>query len=544
MRTLRPAYVIAATLCLASVCRADGLPPADRPIPVVIDHFVDELQRADEVTPAPQADEATLVRRLTLDLVGRIPTLAEAEAYTSSTDPDKRERLVERLLAPPAFARFQAAQFDAMLGGTVAGGDRRRGGVSEYLHAALKDGKTWDRIFRELMLPDPADPGQKGAVEYLRARVADHDRLTNDVSVAFFGVNVSCAQCHDHPHVADWKQDHFYGMKSFFARSYEAGGAVGERGAGLVKFKPTKGPERTARLMFLTGAEVKTDTLRELTKEEQKKEKEAADRAKSSKKPPPAPAFSARAKLVELSLKEGPSDYFARSFVNRVWHRLLGRGLVMPLDQMHAENPPSHPELLAWLARDTAAHGYDLRRLVRGIAMSRAYSRSSRFESESQPPSKYFAVATLKPLTPGQLATSLRLASTDPTAFEKLNGDELEKRLEEIENSARGFAASIAQPTDDFQIGVGEALLFSNSERAARDFLGDGGGTLLGRVKSMTDPREAIGLLVRAAYGRPATADELEAMTKYVARRGDRPVEAYRQVLWAVLTASEFRFCY
>ena len=92
--------------------------------------------------------------------------------------------------------------------------------------------------FRELMLPDDSDPRQKGAAEYLRARVTDHDRLTNDVSVAFFGVNVSCAQCHDHPHVADWKQDRFYGMKSFFARSFEAGGTVGERGVGLLKFKP------------------------------------------------------------------------------------------------------------------------------------------------------------------------------------------------------------------------------------------------------------------------------------------------------------------
>ena len=544
MRTLRAVWALILALSLSAPGRAADRPPADRPIPAVIDHFVDDLLKADEITPASQADDATLVRRLTLDLAGRIPTLAEAEEYVNSSDPGKRSKLVERLLASPAFVRFQAAQFDVMLNSTVAGGDRRRGGVGEYLLAALQDGKSWDRIFRELMLPDESDPRQKGAVEYLRARVKDHDQLTNDVSVAFFGVNVSCAQCHDHPHVTDWKQDHFYGMKSFFARSFEAGGQVGERGVGLIKFKPTRGPERTAKLLFLTGSEVQTDTLREPTREEQKKEKEFTDKAKAKKGPPPAPAFSARKKLVELALSDGQNEFFARAFVNRIWHRLLGRGLVEPLDQMHAANEPSHPELLAWLARDTARHGYDLKRLVRGIVLSRTYSRSSRYDSESHPPSKYFAVARLKALTPGQLATSLKLTGTDPATFEKLKGDELEKRLEGIESSARGFASAIAQPTDDFQIGVGEALLFSNSDRAAKEFLTDGSGTLLGRVKAMTDPREAIGLMVKTAYGRPPTPEELSALVDYVTRRNDRPAEAYRQVLWALMTASEFRFCY
>jgi hypothetical protein len=514
--------------------------PADRPVEAAIDHYVGTLLMRDAITPAPRADDAALVRRLTLDLVGRIPTVAEADGYVNSADPDKRAKLVDRLIASPGFARFQAVQFDAMLTGP-AGPDRRRGGVGDYLAAALKDGKTWDRVFRELMLPDDSDPRQKGAAEYLRGRANDLDRMTVDVSVAFFGVNVSCAQCHDHPHVADWKQDHFYGMKSFFARTYEAGGKVAERPAGLVKFKPTKGPERSAKLMFLTGATVETDTVRKLTKEEMK---DAGGKGNKSARPAPPPKFSARAKLVELALRPGESDYFARSIANRMWHRFLGHGLVNPLDQMHSENPPSHPELLAWLARDTAAHGYDLRRLVRGIVMSDTYSRASKYPTESHPPAKYFAVSQLKPLTPTQLATSLKLAAADPAAFEGLKADELEKKIEGIENSARGFASQIAQPTDDFQVGVGEALLFSNGDRVAKEFLTDGGGSLLGRVKAMEDPAEAVALLVKAAFNRPATDEELEALTEYVRKRSDRPAEAYRQVLWALLTSAEFRFCY
>ncbi len=102
--------------------------------------------------------------------------------------------------------------------------------------------------------------------------------------------------------------------------------------------------------------------------------------------------------------------------MNRIWHRLFGQGLVMPLDQMHSANPPSHPELLAWLARDLADHGYDLKRLIRGLVLSRAYARGSRWEGSEPPRPSLFAVALVRPLTPMQLATSLRLATVDPAS--------------------------------------------------------------------------------------------------------------------------------
>jgi len=544
MRTLCFATVAVLGFCAFGQTRAAELLPNNRPIEVVIDHYGDTLLKTDEITAGPQADDATLIRRLTLDLVGRIPTTAETDEYVKSKEPQKRAKLIDRLIASPGFVRHQASQFDVMLNNTVAGGDARKGTVRDYLAAALKEGKSWDKIFRELMLPNEADPKQKGASEYLRGRLTDADKLTNDVSVAFFGVNVSCAQCHDHPLVADWKQDHFFGMKSFLARTYDAGGFLAEREAGLIKFKPAKGVERSAKLMFLTGTEVKTDTLRELSKDEQKKEKEFTDKSKANKTAPPAPAFSARAKLVDLALKPGESEFFARSIVNRLWHRFLGAGLVNPLDQMHSENPPAMPELLTWLARDVAANGYDLKRLTRGIVMSKTYSRSSVNTSQSLPASKYFAIAKLKPMTPLQLATSLKIATADPTTFDNLKPDEFEKRIESLESAARGFAGSIAQPTDDFQIGVGEALLFSNSDRAIKEFLNDSGGTLLGKVKTLKDNGEIADLMVKTVFGRAAKVEERTAIAEYLQKRNDRPLEAQKHVLWALVTSAEFRFNY
>src|SRR5262245_3459988 len=327
------------------------------------------------------------MRRLTLDLNGRIPTAEETRAYLADPNPSKRDQLVERLLTAPAFVRHQAVEFDAVLMPPSPDGGKpgRTSSLREYLQTAFADNRPWDRVFRELLLPDAADPKQKGAAEFLRSRVKDLDRLTTDVSSLFFGVNISCAQCHDHPLVADWKQDHFYGMKSFFARSFEAGQFVGERDFGAVKFVPNKGKEKQAQVMFLSGKVLEVPNLREPTKEEQKKDREAVEAARKSNKPPEPPSVSLRAKLVETALEPGGRDFFARAAANRLWYRFFGQGLVMPLDQMHSANKPSHPDLLAWLARDLAGHGYDLRRLVRGLVSSRAYARASRSDDPSEP---------------------------------------------------------------------------------------------------------------------------------------------------------------
>ena len=538
MRTLH-LTVPAIALLLAAVgpAPADELLPPAKPLEQVVDHYVDALLKEQNVKPAARADDATLLRRLTLDLIGRIPTAAELKAYLESHAPDKRIKLVDRLMAAPGFVRHQADEFDAML--MPGSRDRLRG----YLLLALKENRPWDRIFRELVLPDDKNPAQKGASEFLRYRVRDLDKLTNEVSTTFFGVNVSCAQCHDHPKVEDWKQDHFYGMKAFFARTFDNGGFLAEREYGEVRFKTTKGQDRLAKMMFLTGKAVEAPAaLKKPTGAEQKKERAFFESFKKKRQPPPPPKFSARAQLVELVLQPGQNEFFARSIVNRMWHRVFGRGLVMPLDQMHSENPPSHPELLQWLARDLVQHKYDLRRLMRGLVLSETYARDSRYEAALQPAPRLFAVARVRALTPMQLAASLRLAASDPITLSAGKPDDVERRLESLENSARGLARDFDQPSDDFQVSVTEALLFSNSERLLREVLSDGGDRLVGRLKQLKDTKELIDVAVRSVLSRPATAEEQKVLGEYLKQRAGRPVEACRQVVWALLASPEFRF--
>lgn len=538
----RSIYVFALALCWAISARAsaDDLLPPETPIEQAIDHYVNTKLQTAGVSAAAQADDANLLRRTMLDLVGRIPTPAEAKVYVADQSPDKRVKLVDRLLASPAFVRQQTAEFDALLmNGT--GKDLR-----EYLSKAFTEKRRWDQMFRDMVAGEADDKEQKGAIRFVAARAQDQDKLTNDTSVLFFGVNVSCAKCHDHPLVADWTQDHYYGMFSFFSRTYDVGEFLGEREYGQVNYKTVGGESRDAKLMFLTGAVIDEPASQEPDENAKKEERKRLEELKKSKQPPPLPAYSRRAQLVDAALKDEQNTFFSRAIVNHLWNRFFGRGLVHPVDQMHSENPASHPDLLAWLARDVRARGYDLAPLIRGIALSQAYARSSRWDSaDKRPDDGLFAVAQVRPLKPWQYGTLLKLATVSPDRFPAdISLEDLDQRMQGLEGAGRGLTNQFELPTADFQVGVDEALLFSNSERIAKELLPDGKDNLVGKLADCADHRQAAETAVWSIYSRPPSEDELTALAEYLAKREDRLPEARRQLVWALLTSSECRFNY
>lgn len=518
-----------------AVVRADDLQPAGKPIAEVIDHYLAAGFQEAKIQPARQAAETTVLRRSMLDLVGRIPASIEVREYLTSKDPQKRTKLVERLIKSDEYVEHQSYVFDNF----IANGN---GGIRNYLKTAIQENRTWDRVFRDILIGDPKDKKTREASAFLVARAKDIDRLTNDVSIVFFGVNVSCAKCHDHPLVDDWKQDHFYGMKSFFNRTFASGKYVGERAYGEVSYKTTKGESRDAKLMFLTGTVIKEPNKKKLSAKERKKLDAEIKRLMKQKKQPPMPKNSRRKKLVELALKSSENRFFAKAIVNRIWHQYMGYGLVMPLDQMHSANPPSHPELLSWLERDFVAHGYDLQRLVKGIVLSKAYARSSRWETSAERPGRsLFAVAEVKPLTPNQLARSLSLASADPESFadEKMKPADRMKRI--VQSASNRHANKFEQPGENFQVSADEALFFTNSPDVQRTYLNGG---LVRRLEQISDDGKAIETAVQAVLSRMPTAEERKLLAAYVAARKDRRKAALSQVVWSLMTSSEFRFNY
>jgi len=530
--------VVTAAELRPSVSKPVPIVSADRAIPEVVDHYIDLRLKSENVAAAPQASDELLVRRLTLDLAGRIPTPREVREYVTSKSKNKRAELVDRLLASPEFLDHQVNEFEWMLMQTTSG-------PREYLAEAFRDGKSWDRIFRDLMLADDAAMEAKGAVDFIKVRVKDQDQLTNDVSRLFFGVNISCAQCHDHPLVEDWKQAHFYGLKSFFNRTYDNGGFIGERDYGLVSYQTPKGEARQAELMFLSGMKPKEPADKEPDGKAKKAEQDLLKKLADKKQPPPKPKFSRRAVLVETALLPDQRTFLARSIVNRLIYRLYGQGLVMPIDQMHAGNPASHPELLEWLARDMADHGFDLTRMIRGLTLAQAYSRESRWESEERPAAELFAVANVRPLSPQQYAASLKLATIDPQLWDTLDSiDAVTRRARAEASSSRDWARSFAPPSDDFQVSVTESLLLANDPKMEADFLSDGSERLVGRLKTLKTPDEQVTAAYSAMFGRSPDEDERALLVEYLTARQDRPLDATRQMVWSLLTGGELRFNY
>ena len=515
-----------------------SLLPKEKSIQEVVDHYVNARLKKEKVEPAELVNEETLIRRITLDLAGRIPTVPEMETFLKSEEADKVETVVDQLIASDSFARHFVNEFDWFLMGD-------RGGMRRYLEEAFKEKKTWDQMFRDIILAkgDGEDATQKELAKFLKDRVKQQDKLTNDVSVAFFGINVSCAQCHDHPEVPSWKQDHYYGMKSFFNRMIENGDFLGEENYGLVKFKTTKGVEKTANLMFLDGKIIDEPERKEPSKEEKEKLKKQRQELAKEKKPLPEPSFSRRAKLVEAALKDD-AGFFSRAIVNRIWYRYFGKGLVAPIDQLHGANLPSHPELLVWLARDFKENGYDLRRLVKGLVLSQTYARSGVWQEESgdRPVHSLFAVREARALTPEQMGSSLVVAATDPYSFNLAKEEDYKKRIAGLENSGRGWNRYFPRPTELFAVDVSEALFLSNNDRVSRDLVSTNGGKLAHRLLQEKDPAKQVEMAFRSTLSRPPSEQEQKLFTQYLAERQDRQDAACSQIVWALMTSAEFRF--
>ncbi len=537
-----PAWLAVGLLLGAShVARAQDLLAPDRPIGEVIDHYVDaKLQKAN-VKPAPPAADTTVVRRLYLDLVGRIPTAVEARQLAGQ--PVDRSKLIESLATSPAFARHNANEFDVLLRNRNADATS----LQPYLLGAFQENRPWDAMFRDLLgaSEPPAKPEAQtkvSAEDFVLKRLKDADALTRDVSSVFLGVNITCAQCHRHPEIKALTQEHFFGMRAFFAFSYEFQGRLLERQhVRVADFKAKSGETRKVTMMFLTGAKVEVDNLPEkelvaAIAEETKLIGEKAKEYAKSKELPPAPKRSARKRLAEIALDDTNREMFAKAIVNRLWLRFYGYGLVMRVDQMHAENEASHPELLNWLARDLIAHKYDLKRLITGLVGSRAYARSS--EWKGTPPAKdLFAVAPTRPLTPAQWAMSYHFAN-QPEVFKPDDSAEVrQKKLAEVEKGAGNFPF-IEQPFDDFQVGIDEPLKLSNDEGMLKAM----GSKLIPELRKLPERRQQIDAAAWTVLSRSATVEEHKLFGEYLEKRKDRPDDGLRQVLWALLNSPEFRF--
>lgn len=494
---------------------------------------------------APLASDAEFLRRITLDLTGCIPTAEQARAFLADSAVDKRVKLIERLLASPEHARHLSEVFDVMLMERRADKHIPRAAWRQYLRESFAANKPWDVLVREMLSSDGSDPKTRAAAKFVLDREAEPNLVTRDISRLFLGMNLQCCQCHDHPLIEDYKQDHYYGIYAFLNRTYvfpdKAKGAVlAEKAEGEVSYQSVFDPAKVTKHPSLR---VPFGVLVLEPKFDKGKEYDVAP-ANGIR---PVPKFSRRAQLApRLVAREDVQ--FKRNAANRLWALMMGRGLVHPLDMDHSANPPSHPELLTLLADEFAAMKFDIRAMLRKLALRKTYQRSSEMPTgmpEAKPTS--YRTANLKALTPEELAWSLMQATGLTDAERKAlgknaNENTLHGRL--VGNVApfvATFASQPGQPEQSFQATLDQALFLANG-RMLRGWLTPRPGNLMDRLLALKDADAMSEELYLSVLTRRPTDEERAEVREYVRSRDkDRPA-ALQELAWALMASAEFRF--
>ncbi len=372
---------------------ASASPAADaRGLTATIDRLIEAKWQATGTQPAPAASDAEFLRRVCLDLTGKIPSASEARDFLDDPAADKRVRLVERLLESPGYSAHMAGTWKELLLPEAASDYRVQYFATDFdpwLRKEFAENHGYDAIVRQVLtvgVTPPNNPrglpiaqGPPSPYAFFAAKDGKPENLAASTARVFLGLRLECAQCHDHP-FARWKRDEFWSYAAFFASVERVGNGDAFFQAREISDRrelAVPGTDRVAQAAFLDGAT-----------------------------PAWVPRVGARAVLADwMTAPENP--YFARATVNRVWAQFFGTGLVDPVDDLGAENAPSHPELLDELARQFVAHRYDFKYLIRAIVASRAYALSSRGDSPAQEDPRLFARAPIRAMTPVQLYESL-----------------------------------------------------------------------------------------------------------------------------------------
>jgi hypothetical protein len=361
----------------------------------------------------------------------------------------------------------------------------------------------------------------------------------------FLGRNVQCAQCHDHPNVDDYKQEHYYGILAFVNRSFlfpNAGvptAIIAEKADGDVNFVSVfdKSKKQSTTLPRMPGGKAKDEP-----KPEKGKEYKVAPAANVR----PVPAFSRR-ELLAAAITSPDNPAFSRTAVNRLWAMMMGRGLVHPLDWDHSGNPPSHPELLDLLTSEFSNHKYDVKWLIREIALSKTYQRSSELPTGiTDPPVDRYLTATLKPLGPEQLGYAL-LQATGQTDAERAalgaKGTEaqLDARLMPRVVPFRGMFSRQAGESQDAFSATLDQTLFLKFNPTIGGMISVRGGNLADRLVKISDADALAEELFVSIYSRRPTADERKDVSDTLKNAKDRSV-AITELIWALVASAEFRF--
>jgi len=526
------------TLVLSLVAGSAGRLDAQTPLREVIDGQVRAKWAAEKLTPAKPATDAEFLRRVTIDLVGSIPSYEETIAFLESKEPTKREKLVDRLLEDPRHAQQQADTWDMILFGRFPPGNDadKRLGFQAWLRTQFEKNVPYDELARTILKAEGLSTDGP-AMYYVQYKNAPED-ATESITQQFLGVQLQCARCHDHP-FEEWKQLDFYGMAAFLARlevvtlnrkgsGTESTFVIGEQEVGDIQFT---GPAKDA-VAGKKGEPVKPKFLH-ATALVEPAAKDGKPAKFSNTAPPPKPKFSRKDRLAEW-IADPKNPYFTKAIVNRVWGQFMGKGISHPVDNLSPSNPPVMPELMETLAKELIVHKYDLKWLTREIVLSQAYQLSGAGDGEAMP--RLYHHSRTRPLSAEELAECWRVASGWTPSGATAAKSAKSERFRPLESGYMlRFFGTPNSGAGDFQGGLQEHLYMNNGPLGS--VIG-GKGSLSEFVGTASKPVEdRVRRLYLQTLNRPPTAIETEKVSAYL-KSGGPAADA----VWALITSAEFRF--
>lgn len=496
-------------------------PEVDAPAYNPIDQFIAARWKEAPGGARPElCDKATFLRRAYLDVIGVIPTMVEANHFLAGRDSRaNREKLVDALLARNAdyAAHWTTFWEDALASQNVAsqGGIITHGDYRDWLLAAFEQNRPYDVLVAELI--DPTMPGRRVPetresagqdipVQFVRNE--DHTvtlQTAANVAQVFLGTSMKCASCHDHFENDEWPQERFLAFAGMFAPA----------DLEKIRCELKTGQTIAARFPFQLPGETE-EVPGEVT---------------------------GRLHLVAQLVTDPTNPRFARTIVNRLWKRYFGLGLFEPADDYRLDTPPSHPQLLDWLAYDFVQHGCDLKHTIRLILTSRTYQLrydpqlADRYTAGVDNPPRYFRSPGLRRLTAEQLLDSIRTVTTG--RFEPARRTFLEVRTTALSRvlgrPASRNEVSTARPDD---VAVVQSLELLNGDDLHEMIYASGESAEGARRQ---DPRRLVDRLYRTVLSRPASVAEKNAGREYLLAT-ESTEEATKDMLWALVCSPEFQY--
>lgn len=534
--------------------KADEQPaPSRRPdeLPVVppraptglaasIDREIDAALAAAAIPASPLSSDAEFLRRAYLDLTGRIPTRDRTVAFLDSTDPLKRSKLIDELLAAPDYGRHFAHLWTDVLVKRDFDSNKNLStdAFVTWLAEQFNENRGWDRIVTELITADGKQDGSPQTF-FIFANQDNNQpspsKLVGAAANLFLGVPLQCAECHQHPYVKEWGIKDFWGVAAFFGKTRleRDGPAKGNKATGpatvteVAARSAGRGPKAAGK-PAPAGATIAvpdpTDPKKTLDV--------VPARYFEGDRPSLSPSAPYRPQLA-LWLASSQNRWFAPAAVNRVWAHFFARGLVNPVEDMTPVKKPSHPDLLAALADDFTKSGYDLKGLIRAVCSSRAYQRSSRPLPENADDETLYSRQSVKVLGARELLDALAVATG--RARERDGGGGGRRN----NGPAAGVRFFDTREVDDdpteYSYGIPQVLRLMNSS------LTNSSTEVATRIARAVgaDHNKAVEEMYLTALSRRPRPDELRKMSDYVGRKGDF-VQRYAGVYWALLNSAEF----